>query len=83
MTVFLIVHRSFPDRHVLQALEIIDPRRFVPGVGIYLAWPRRSLRTLSPAATAFRDWVVEEAQPTQASSAAVHGAAKRAPRRAL
>lgn len=65
------------------ALEIIDPRRFVPGVGIYLAWPRRSLRTLSPAATAFRDWVIEEAQPAQASSAAVHGAAKRAPRRAL
>jgi len=46
------------------ALEIIDPRSYVPGTGYYLAWPRRGLRTLSPAATAFRDWVIEEARTT-------------------
>ncbi len=64
------------------ALEIIDLRRFVPGSGIYLAWPRRGLRTLSPAATAFRDWVIEEAQAAQVSSAAPFGAGKRTSRRA-
>jgi LysR family glycine cleavage system transcriptional activator len=47
------------------ALEIVDPRGYVPGTGIYLAWPRRGLRTLSPAATAFRDWVIEEARATR------------------
>jgi len=46
------------------ALEIVDPRGFVPGTGIYLAWPRKGLRTLSAAATAFRDWVIEEARAT-------------------
>jgi DNA-binding transcriptional LysR family regulator len=44
------------------ALQIVDPRPFVPGTGIWLAWPRRGLRTLSPAATAFRDWVIGQAQ---------------------
>jgi LysR family glycine cleavage system transcriptional activator len=47
-----------------KALEVIDPRSYLPGTGIYLAWPRRGLRTLSPAATAFRDWVIEEAGPS-------------------
>jgi len=46
------------------ALSIVDPRGFVPGTGIYLAWPRKGLRTLSGAATAFRDWVIEEARAT-------------------
>ncbi|MFO1315520.1 MAG: LysR substrate-binding domain-containing protein [Burkholderiales bacterium] len=44
------------------ALTVVDPRGYAPGIGIWLAWPRRGLRTLSPAATAFRDWVIEEAQ---------------------
>lgn len=43
-------------------LTIVDPRGYAPGSGIWLAWPRRGLRTLSPAATAFRDWVIDEAQ---------------------
>ena len=43
-------------------LTIVDPRPYLPGTGIYLAWPRRGLRTLSPAATAFRDWLIEEAR---------------------
>ncbi|MCC6197119.1 MAG: LysR family transcriptional regulator [Burkholderiales bacterium] len=47
------------------ALEVIDPRGYVPGVGIWLAWPRRGLRTLSPPAVAFRDWVIEEAKASQ------------------
>jgi len=47
------------------ALEVIDNRPFVPGTGIYLCWPRRQLRSLSNAATAFRDWVIEEAKVTR------------------
>jgi LysR family glycine cleavage system transcriptional activator len=47
------------------ALTVVDPRGFGPGTGIYLAWPRRGLRTLSAAATAFRDWVIEEARATR------------------
>ena len=51
------------DRELARgALSIVDPRPFTPGTGIYLAWPRRGLRTLSPAAIAFRDWLIEEAQ---------------------
>jgi LysR family glycine cleavage system transcriptional activator len=45
------------------ALQYVDARPFVPGTGIWLAWPRRGIRTLSPAATAFRDWVIAQAQP--------------------
>jgi LysR family transcriptional regulator, glycine cleavage system transcriptional activator len=48
------------------ALEVLDARAHAPGTGVYLAWPRRGLRTLSPAATAFRDWVIEEAQAASA-----------------
>ncbi len=47
-------------------LEIADPRAYAPGTGIWLAWPRKGLRTLSPAATAFRDWVIEEARAASA-----------------
>jgi DNA-binding transcriptional LysR family regulator len=47
------------------ALEIIDPRPFASGTGIWLCWPRRQLRSLSNAATAFRDWVIEEAKATR------------------
>ena len=54
------------DRELARgALVIVDPRPFAPGTGIYLCWPRRQLRTLSKAATAFRDWVVEEAKATR------------------
>lgn len=50
------------DRELARgALTIVDPRVFAPGTGIHLAWPRRGLRTLSPAAVAFRDWLIEEA----------------------
>jgi LysR family glycine cleavage system transcriptional activator len=56
------------------ALEVLDPRPFVPGSGIYLAWPRKGLRTLSPAATAFRDWVIEEARLTRPLVAAARPA---------
>lgn len=50
-------------------LEIVDPRGFAPGRGVYLAWPRKQLRALSPAAAAFRDWVIEEARATPATAA--------------
>lgn len=40
----------------------VEPRSYLPGRGYYLAWARRGLRALSPAAVAFRDWVIEEAQ---------------------
>jgi len=54
------------DRELARgALVIVDPRAFSPGTGIYLCWPRRQLRTLSKAATAFRDWVIEEAKATR------------------
>ena len=59
------------------ALELVDPRGFAPGTGIYLSWPRRGLRTLSPAATAFRDWVIEEAQATWKPAAAARRAGRR------
>ena len=49
-------------------LTVVDPRGYAPGPGIWLAWPRRGLRTLSPAATAFRDWVIEEAQAAARSA---------------
>ena len=49
-------------------LTVVDPRGYAPGTGIWLAWPRRGLRTLSPAATAFRDWVIEEAQAAARSA---------------
>jgi len=47
------------------ALQVVDHRPFVSGTGIYLCWPRRQLRSLSHAATAFRDWVIEEAKATR------------------
>ncbi len=43
----------------------VDPRSYLPGRGYYLAWANRSLRPLSPAAVAFRDWVIDEAQASQ------------------
>ena len=70
------------DRELARgALTIVDPRPFAPGTGIYLAWPRRGLRTLSPAATAFRDWLIEEAQAAAAKAAAPEGKPARRPRR--
>jgi len=50
-------------------LAIVDPRSYVPGSGIYLCWPRRGLRALSPAAIAFRDWLIEEARQATAEMA--------------
>ena len=52
------------------ALETIDPRRYAPGTGIWLSWPRRGLRSLSPQATAFRDWVIAEAKASRAKTSA-------------
>jgi len=70
------------DRELARgALTIVDPRPFAPGTGIYLAWPRRGLRTLSPAATAFRDWLIEEAQAAAAKAAAPAAKPARRPRR--
>ena len=46
-------------------LTIVDPRPYVSGTGIWLCWPRRQLRSLSNAATAFRDWVIDEAKATR------------------
>lgn len=60
------------------ALEIVDERAFSPGRGIYLAWPRKQLRTLSPAAVAFRDWVIEEARIAPIAQAGASGGTSRA-----
>lgn len=50
------------DREIRRgSLMTLDPRSYATGTGIHLAWPRRGLRSLSPAATAFRDWVIDEA----------------------
>jgi LysR family transcriptional regulator, glycine cleavage system transcriptional activator len=69
------------DRELARgALTIVDPRPFAPGTGIYLAWPRRGLRTLAPAAIAFRDWLIEEAQAAAGSAAAPVGKPARRPR---
>jgi LysR family transcriptional regulator, glycine cleavage system transcriptional activator len=64
------------------ALEILDSRSFAPGTGIYLSWPRKGLRTLSPAATAFRDWVIEEARATRPLAPAAKPARSRIRRKA-
>jgi LysR family glycine cleavage system transcriptional activator len=70
------------DRELARgALTIVDPRPFAPGTGIYLAWPRRGLRTLSPAAIAFRDWLIEEAQRAAPKAAVPAGKPARRPRR--
>ena len=70
------------DRELARgALTIVDPRPFAPGTGIYLAWPRRGLRTLSPAAIAFRDWLIEEAQAAAGKAAASVVMPARRPRR--
>ncbi len=58
------------DRELARgALTVVDSRVYAPGTGIHLAWPRRGLRTLSPAAVAFRDWLIEEAQAAAGSAA--------------
>ena len=56
-------------------LVLVDPRGYTTGTGIYLAWPRRSVRTLSPAAIAFRDWLIDEARASTAAAAATAGSA--------
>ena len=62
------------DRELARgALAIVDPRPFVPGIRIYLAWPRRGVRTLSPAAVAFRDWLIEEAHAAAGTAAVPAG----------
>ncbi len=61
---------SLAERELARgALVTIDPRGFLPGTAIWLCWPRRGLRTLSPAATAFRDWVIDEAKVATADGA--------------
>jgi len=70
------------DRELARgALTIVDPRPFAPGTGIYLAWPRRGLRTLSPAAIAFRDWLIEEAHAAAGTAAVPAGKPARRARR--
>jgi LysR family transcriptional regulator, glycine cleavage system transcriptional activator len=61
------------------ALEIVDARKYAPGTGIYLSWPRKGLRTLSPAATAFRDWLIDEARSAPPARARRTAKAKRPP----
>jgi LysR family glycine cleavage system transcriptional activator len=63
------------------ALEVVDDRSYAPGTGIYLAWPRKGLRTLSAAAVAFRDWVVDEARATPTAPPAARRPKPRARRR--
>lgn len=60
------------------ALVVLDAHAYAPGTGVHLAWPRRGLRTLSPAATAFRDWVIEEAQAASAPARKVPRGRRRA-----
>ena len=60
-------------------LAVADPRGYAPGTGIWLAWPRKGLRTLSPAATAFRDWVIEEARAVSPPARKVPRARRGAP----
>ena len=54
--------RSFTYDSRNNMLSETDPRGYTTGTGIYLAWPRRSVRTLAPAAIAFRDWLIDEAR---------------------
>jgi len=62
-------------------LAIVDPRSHIPGTGIYLCWPRRGLRALSPAAIAFRDWLIEEARKATAEMARPSVPERKRPRR--
>jgi LysR family glycine cleavage system transcriptional activator len=69
----------FAERELARgALEVLDARAYAPGTGIYLAWPRKGLRTLSPAATAFRDWVIEEAEAASVPARKLPGGRRRA-----
>jgi LysR family glycine cleavage system transcriptional activator len=52
-----LIERELQRRH----LVMLESRGYVTGTGIHLAWPRRGLRALSPAATLFRDWLIEQA----------------------
>jgi LysR family glycine cleavage system transcriptional activator len=61
----------------LGTLAIVDPHAYATGTGIYLAWPRRSVRTLSPAGIAFRDWLIDEARASPVAPAAVAAAKSR------
>ena len=64
--------RFLAERELAQrTLEALDQRAYTTGTGIYLAWPRRSVRTLSPAATLFRDWLIDEAKAAEAEGATV------------
>jgi LysR family glycine cleavage system transcriptional activator len=70
------------DRELARgALTVVDARIFAPGTGIHLVWPRRGMRALSPAAMAFRDWLIEEAQAAAGSATAPAGKPARRPRR--
>ncbi|MFO1414859.1 MAG: LysR substrate-binding domain-containing protein [Burkholderiales bacterium] len=59
-------------------LAVVDPRAYAPGTGYWLSWPRKGLRTLSPAATAFRDWLLEEARATAVRAAPARRVRRRA-----
>lgn len=53
-----LAERELKNKQLVQ----VEPRVYLPGRGYYLAWAKPGLRTLSPAATAFRDWVIEQAR---------------------
>lgn len=55
--------RCLAERELQKKLLVqVEPRVYLPGRGYYLAWAKPGLRALSPAATAFRDWVIEQAR---------------------
>lgn len=70
----------FVEREIARgALAMVDARGFAPGTGIHLAWPRKGMRTLSPAALAFRDWLIEEAKVPAVGQAPSPGQVRRPP----
>jgi len=55
--------RCLAERELQKKLLVqVEPRVYLPGRGYYLAWAKPALRALSPAATAFRDWVIHQAR---------------------
>ncbi|MEO6566964.1 MAG: LysR substrate-binding domain-containing protein [Casimicrobiaceae bacterium] len=55
--------RCLAERELQKNLLVqVEPRVYLPGRGYYLAWAKPALRALSPAATAFRDWIIGQAR---------------------
>jgi len=58
-----LVPRCLAERELQKKLLVqIEPRVYLPGRGYYLAWAKPALRAMSPAAMAFRDWVIGQAR---------------------